>query len=65
MNVEAVAPSWSELYRRPTRHEAQLALTRQFAGPYPGPNRVVLAALLAEHLLNFVERDGGAWWADT
>ncbi len=57
-------PSWAELYRPPTRDTALELVARDLAGPWPGPNRVVLAVILADNLLRIAERDGLAWWAD-
>ncbi|OCB46689.1 hypothetical protein A5721_10885 [Mycobacterium vulneris] len=55
---------WSELYRPPTRDEALAMTARGLAGPWPGPNRLALAVILADNLLRIAERDGNAWWVD-
>ena len=57
-------PSWSELYRPPTRDKALEIVARNLAGPWAGPNRIALAVILADNLLRIAERDGLAWWVD-
>lgn len=37
-------------------------VARNLAGPWPGPNRITIAVILAEHLLRLAEREGQAWW---
>ncbi len=56
--------SWEALYRPPTRDEALEMVARNLAGPWPGPNRITVAVILAEHLLRLAEREGQAWWVE-
>lgn len=39
------------LFGMPTRAELRAMLTKQLAGPYPGPNKVAIAAMLADHCI--------------
>ncbi|MFN6543544.1 hypothetical protein [Mycolicibacterium nivoides] len=64
MTAPANEIPWSELYQPPTRDKALELVARSLAGPWPGPNRLVLAVILADNLLRIAERDGHAWWVD-
>lgn len=56
--------SWASAYRPPTRDEVLEAVARQIAGPFPGPNRITLAVILANRLLELTEAAGNAHWTE-
>jgi hypothetical protein len=45
-----LAAEWLDM-DPPTRTDALTMLTRTLAGPFPGPNRLAIAAILADNYL--------------
>ncbi len=49
---------------RPTYTETLRRVAVSLAGPFPGPNRAAMAAILAVHYLRLIEQRGGRFWLD-